>query len=85
MKPGDFADAKGPRYEYLLRNNPYTNQGTMDDLFDQADRQIGAARPRGAAIKWYFAEKWAADYAREQLMKSKKDYSDIVIGYMPPR
>ncbi|MGP0059378.1 MAG: hypothetical protein ACLPID_08850, partial [Beijerinckiaceae bacterium] len=82
MKPGDFADAKGPGYEHLLRDNDYTNQGTMDQLFWQAERQTGATRPRGASTKWYFAEEWAADYVRK---KFAADYSDIIIRYMPAR
>ncbi len=82
MKPGDFADAKGPGYEHLLRDNEYTNRGTMDQLFQQAYLQTGATRPRGASVKWYFAEEWAADYVRKNF---EEDYGDIIIRYMPAR
>jgi hypothetical protein len=85
MKPGDFADAKGEGYEHLLRDNEYTNRGTMENLFRQAYLQAGAMRPRGAAVKWYFAEKWAADYVREQFDNADDDYSDFIIQYMPAR
>jgi hypothetical protein len=36
-----------------------------------------------AALKWYFAEAYAADYVRKKFEPIR--YSDIVVGYMPPR
>ena len=56
----------------------------MRKLFRQAELQTGAAEPRGVAIKWYFAEEWAANYVREKFEKDGRYNSTIIIGYMAP-
>jgi hypothetical protein len=83
MKPGDFAEAKGRQYERLLQIHPRTAEGVMAKLRRAGERETGAVRARGAALKWYFAEEYAADYVRKEFAKSK--FKDIVISYMRPR
>jgi hypothetical protein len=56
----------------------------MAKLRKQAERQIQIADARGLGLKWYFAEKFAGDYVREQFSKDK-ELNKIIIAYMPPR
>jgi hypothetical protein len=84
MRPGDFADAKGPGYEQVFKISKGVKEHEMERLAGQAEFQIGAAGPRGAAIKWYFAEEYAADEVREKFSESDR-YSKITIAYMPGR
>jgi hypothetical protein len=59
---GTMIDAKGPRLAYLLQY-PSIAANLVDEWIDQATRQVDASG--GRAIEWYFAEKEAADKARE--------------------
>ena len=80
MKPGDFAEAKGPRTAYLYSKD--WNSSLEDDV-KQAQEQLDAADARGVGLKWYYAEKAAADAARERF--NQAGLQRIVIGVMPPR
>jgi hypothetical protein len=83
MQRGDFVDAKGPGYADLLRDDFQKTRGAMVDLVRRAGAQTRAAGTAGARVKWYFAEKAAADIVRKRF--DDEDFSDrITIGHMPP-
>lgn len=83
MRKGDAADAKGPRYEQLLSAGGTLAASVMQKLEKQARDQSDVTRALGLGLKWYFAEKGAADYVRGRF---KDDgLGEIVIAYMPPR
>ena len=84
MQRGDFADAKGEGYAKALRSSFQQEYGVMADLVERAEKQTRATAAVGARVKWYFAEKEAADFVREQF-ENKSFFNDITIGYMRPR
>jgi hypothetical protein len=47
-------------------------------------RQLQVADALGLGLKWYFAEKFAADYVREKFSKDEELHK-IIIAHMPPR
>ncbi|MGH6813216.1 MAG: hypothetical protein ACREDM_13075 [Methylocella sp.] len=59
---GTMIEAKGHRFAYLL-GYPSIADSLAKEWVDQATRQVEASG--GRAIEWYFAEKAAADRARE--------------------
>jgi hypothetical protein len=81
MKQGDLVEAKGPRYAYLL-SQPF-GVGIMRDLVVTARKQKAVSDDRGVGLKWYFAEKEAADAVRERF--KQEGLGSIVISHMPPR
>lgn len=83
MQRGDMADAKGPRYEALLSAGGKLAESVMRKLETQAKNQLEVTRALGLGLKWYFAEKDAADYVRRWF--EEEGFGEIVIAYMPPR
>ncbi|MHB8887179.1 MAG: hypothetical protein ACYC5H_19265 [Methylovirgula sp.] len=83
MKKGDLADAKGPGYEALLLAGGTLADSVMKKLERQAEQQLEVTHALGLGLKWYFAEKGAADYVRRRF--EENGFGEIVIGYMPPR
>ena len=81
MKIGDLVDAKGPRYAFLLTMHAETRDGVLRKLQNDARRQTNAVAGTGRRIKWYFAEKEAADLVGPTLGRS----FGITVGYMAPR
>jgi hypothetical protein len=81
MHKGDIAEAKGPRYAYLLSRG--FGEGIMQDLIRTAQKQKAVADDRGVGLKWYFAEQSAADAVRERF--EKEGLESIVISHMPPK
>lgn len=79
MRPGDFADAKGSGYAWLLSRK--FGRKVMDQIVDVTERHLRAARARGAGLKVYFAEKAAADFVRKEF---KRRRLDVVVGVIPP-
>jgi hypothetical protein len=59
---GMMVDAKGPGYAGLLMYS-VTMQSVVYEWLDEGSRQILASD--GRDVRWYFAEKTAADFARE--------------------
>lgn len=82
MKLGDLVDAKGPRYAFLLTMNDRTQQGVTNYFRETANKQLAVVAGTERRIKWYMAEKSAADYAR-RLFEDEK--LDITVSHMPPR
>lgn len=82
MKPGDLVDAKGHEYEELFRSG--IGEMVMDDLIKQAKRQQRAAEFRGVRLKWYFAQKGAADLVRKRF-SAIGGLEGVVISHMPAR
>jgi hypothetical protein len=70
-----MVEAKGLGYATLLRKN---EQRTLGQWEAQAQRQVSAAR--GRPLVWFFAEKSAADAARELF---KREHLNIAVIYMP--
>lgn len=83
MKKGDAADAKGEGYEWLLSAGGKLTFYVMQKLEKQAEDQVDVTNALGLGLKWYFAEKGAADYVRKRFQDD--GFGEIVIGYMPPR
>lgn len=79
MKKGDLADAKGKRKEYL-----YSKEWarTMKEDAEQAKIQLRVADSLCVSLKWYYAEKGAADAARAYF--AAHGLGRIIIGHMPP-
>ena len=84
MQKGDYADAKSEGFARALRSSFHQEHGVMADFLERAKNQTAAAAAVGARVKWYFAEKEAADFVRGEFEKTKFS-SSITIGYMPPR
>ncbi|MHB8886093.1 MAG: hypothetical protein ACYC5H_13645 [Methylovirgula sp.] len=82
MRKGDLVDAKGEGYEWLFSADGKLASYVMQKLEKQARDQLAVTQALGLGLKWYFAEKGAADYVRRRF---EKEFPDIVIGYMPPR
>ena len=84
MHKGDLADAKGPNLERLLLSTPpAVADSVIKKMEDQARSQLEVADALGLGLKWYFAEKGAADYVRRRF--ERDSIFGIVIAYMPPR
>ncbi|MEW6438708.1 MAG: hypothetical protein AB1508_16240 [Pseudomonadota bacterium] len=83
MHKGDLADAKGPRLEALLSAGPGIAKNVITKMETQAESQLEVADALGLRVKWYFAEKGAADYVRRQF--ERDGFERIIIAYMPPR
>ena len=81
MRAGDLVETKGPRKEYLYRHPQWST--AFDDDVDQAKKELDAARARGVGLKWYYAEKGAADMARRRFFR--EGLGEIIISHMPPR
>lgn len=77
---GVLLDAKGPGYANFVRNGRFRSffRGA-DELANQAERQIGAAR--GTPIEWHFAEEAAANATRNLLRD--RDIKGISIIHSP--
>ncbi len=77
---GMMVDAKGTAYAVLL-TFPSILQSIVYEWVDESGRQIAASG--GRPVRWYFAEKDAADFAREL----SRDYDDgrerIEIEFLP--
>lgn len=80
MKIGDLVEAKGPRKEYL-----YSHEWarSMAEDYTQAVTQAKTADERGVRLKWFYAEKGAADAARKFF--EGKGLTSIVVAHMPPK
>ncbi|WP_161607299.1 hypothetical protein [Methyloferula stellata] len=78
MQKGDLVEAKGPRYAALIRAGGKLEAKVRDEFLEQAQKQLHIAQARGVGLKWYFAEKEAADYARDLFEKNK--LGDIVVA-----
>ena len=76
-----LGEAKGPRKAFLYRHEQ-TWARALDEDVRQAERQLRVTRARGVGLKWYYAEKEAADIARERF--KDEELGDITVGFMPP-
>jgi hypothetical protein len=83
QKTGTMVDYKDKYWDMLRK--PRISEFVMDDLLAQALRQMSAAGQR--PIRWYFAEKEAADFVRVQFYFDKRirDRIDIEYGPFPGR
>jgi hypothetical protein len=76
---GMMVEAKGTGYAAALaKPDGFMKKVYTADWLDQAERQVAAAGVR--PIEWHFAEKEAADYAR-QLFSKREDLQRIVVVY----
>ena len=82
MQAGDLVDAKGPGPEFLLLTHESTRNGVSQKFLVQAQAQLKAVEGTGRRVKWYFAEPFAASFAREIF---KQRALDISVSYMPSR
>jgi hypothetical protein len=74
---GVLLEVKGPGYKKLLQKmhgKPWFEG--VDEMLDQAERQLRAAR--GAPIRWYFAEREVADVMRELLGKKYPGSIEVI-------
>ena len=81
MKPSDFVEAKGPRKAFLYRYADAWAK-SLDSDVKQAEKQLRVTRARGVNLKWYHAEKEAADLARRRFKNA--GLGEITVGSMPP-
>ncbi len=81
MKAGDLVEAKGARYASLLLMT--FGENLMEEFVNQAEKQEAVAERRGVGLKWYFAERGAADMVRERF--KDEGLAGIVVSFMPPR
>jgi hypothetical protein len=77
FKNGVLLEVKGPGYKALLEKM-YGQEWFRGakDMFDQAQRQIRAAK--GTPIRWHFAEKEVADFMRGQFQKKNLGQIEIL-------
>ncbi len=80
MRAGDFADAKGEEYAYLL-TLPFA-KSIMDQLVDVTTRHWRAAQARGARLKVYLAEQDVIGQVRKEF--DSKGLKDVAVGFLPP-
>ena len=73
-------DAKGARYEFLLKEKNAHWSTAGRELLLQAERQLGAAG--NTPIEWHFAEEEAASAVRALF---RKEGIDIRVLYTPPK
>jgi hypothetical protein len=77
---GTLIEAKGFGYSDAMNSGKfYPWNGMYDDMMDQSERQLEAAK--GRPITWYFAEKDVADRMREVFAKERPG---IKVEYLPP-
>lgn len=81
MKKGDLVDAKGEEYEHLLSIDG-VGDSVMGKLLGRARQQTNVTNAMGRGLKWYFAEKGAADTVRERFQR--EGYGNITIAVLPP-
>ncbi|WP_316815865.1 RHS repeat-associated core domain-containing protein [Pedobacter nyackensis] len=74
MKDGVLLEAKGLGYKKLLKNEK-TRDNVLDNLLNQAERQVDAAK--GKKLEWHFAEKEAADDFSRVLRENKIEGIDV--------
>jgi hypothetical protein len=88
---GTMIEAKGPSYTDMLRNalerdttkKDYVAFDALKELLTQSGNQVEAARATGQAIRWYFADVYAADYARERFAEADQGREKIEIVVVP--
>jgi hypothetical protein len=77
---GMMVDAKGPGYAGLL-SFPQTMQSVVYEWVEESGRQIAASG--GRRVRWYFAEKAAADFARDLFESYDEGRETIEIEIRP--
>lgn len=82
MKPGDLVDAKGPGYAFLLLMNDKTRRGVRNYFLETGGKQLATVLGTGRRVKWYMAERPAADYAQRLF---ELEGLDITVSHMPLR
>jgi hypothetical protein len=82
-RTGMMVEAKGPTFTDVWLRSKRSNFGDDidDELLDQGRRQVQAAGVR--TIRWYFADKEAADEAHKLFSKGKNGQSQIQIVVLP--
>ncbi|MDR3507197.1 MAG: hypothetical protein P4L64_04785 [Caulobacteraceae bacterium] len=82
-RTGMMVEAKGPTFTDVLRIAK--KQGFIDSvdakLVNQATRQVQAAGPR--AVRWYFADTYAADHARDLFIRKGDGLERIEVAVFP--
>jgi hypothetical protein len=84
---GVLLDAKGKGYERFFLENLqpkpwFTNSGAKK-LIEQAQRQVGAAKPFRVPIQWHVAEEKAANAIR--LLLKDAGFPEVTVIYTPMR
>jgi hypothetical protein len=78
---GVMVDAKGPGYADHLTKMDWPGRGMAGDLMSQAQRQVDASE--GRPIVWFFADKGAADVARDLLRRTGGGTERIRVVTLP--
>jgi hypothetical protein len=78
QQTGILAEYKGPGYAYHLAKDDFVWTGQLEQMVDQAERQIKAAP--GKRLIWFFAERSVYQFMRK---KYGDEFSQIEFRYFP--